>query len=69
MNFKKDKTYKVKLLKDKYGCYDIPYGKKDDIIELKHFGSYRGHTDCLYVIEGHGYGTTFYLGEDIELIE
>ena len=67
--FKKGETYQARLLKDLFGCYDIKYGNLGDIISLKHGGNYRGNVDCLYVIEGHGYGTPFFVGIDIELIE
>lgn len=33
VNFKKHKTYKVRLLRDCYGCYDQPYGKAGDVID------------------------------------
>lgn len=67
-DFKDGHNYKVRLLRDMYGHYGIPYGKAGDEIILRHSKRYSTYGK-LCVVEGHGYGTNFELGKDIEFIE
>jgi len=68
MEFKDKHTYKVKLLKAVTGHYNVPYGNVGDIVSLSHSKRYSTYGK-LCVVEGHGYGTNFTPGIDIDVIE
>lgn len=67
MIFRDGQEYTVKLLREIFGHYDISYGKAGDVITLRHSDRYADE-EGLCVVEGHGYGTCFKLGRDIDLV-